>query len=105
MTSAQLTDKEQVRRRRVLNLLEREWRTDSTRRQRDIRRLLSWQPGAMRIQRAGRCSNCKMNRLWSYQLAEFDTPVNRGKAETCGFYCGNCKWSNAGARPVKVGRE
>lgn len=66
--------------------------------QRNIRLLLDFQPEARRIRFAGKCPDCKQFRLWSYQL-----PHDRGRdpdEEDCGFYCGNCKWGNAGVRPV-----
>lgn len=62
--------------------------------------LLKVQPTAINIRFEGKC-HCRANAMFSYQLPDLDD--DRGEdEESCGYWCGACGFSNAGAREKEV---
>lgn len=101
--------KEDARRHRVVNLLKRIDPARETLKQRAIRKLLAWQPGAKRI-RLGRCDvgRCRSMLAMTYQLEDTGnmTHISKGELwEDCGYYCPSCGFSNAGSRPIRTRRN
>jgi hypothetical protein len=68
-----------------------------------ISRLKRWQPNATDIRYEDKCPSCKRLALYSYILEGIDElriASDGRQMQECGFWCGNCRWANAGARPV-----
>jgi hypothetical protein len=106
--TGQKTDSDRTRVFRAFMLIQQESRPARsplgfTTEQLDLRKLLTTMMTAQRIRRAGKCPACKRWRLWSYQLKMewLLGPYHiEDDEELCGYWCGNCKWGNAGSRRV-----
>jgi Zn ribbon nucleic-acid-binding protein len=66
----------------------------------DYDKMKAWQPTAIDIRRAGKCSECKHDTLLFYNLPD-NTNRQRMIADKSavdgGFYCPRCGFGNAGA--------
>ena len=86
------------KRARVLNLL-RATQTRSasfSEKALAVRRLLTRWPDARGIRFEGKCPNCRSKWLMSF-VTDVDY-VNEQGRQTCGYYCAQCRWANAGSR-------
>jgi len=72
--------------------------------------LHSWQPKAYALRFEGECPNCRQASLVSYLHPDHlrtRVSLKRGEVscEDCGYYCDQCRWGNAGARPIEEVKE
>jgi hypothetical protein len=73
-----------------------------------ISRLRRFQPRATDIRYMGECHICHRLAMFSYIVEGVDRvrTTRDGKQEmTCGWFCGNCGWGNAGSRPLDEDEE
>lgn len=65
--------------------------------------LIDWQPTAYSIRDAHECPNCKTEGFFQSYLIPEHNKIRKNGFQDCGYYCGRCGWSNAGARSVGEG--